>query len=363
MEFQEEQKENNQTNETDKNFKEENNKYSNYENKKEQKTSKKYIVVSSLIFVAIIIGIVSIFVKPKESSISLSKNNNQNKDGIAVINLTGIITHQDKTSAIGIETPSVTAQLMEDFEYYMKNNKVKAIVLQVDSPGGSVVSCEEAFSYLKELKEKYNKPIIASFRGVAASGGYYLAMIADKIYANETTLTGSIGVISQFINVSELIQAIGIKNYTIKSGKNKDSFSPFRAPREDEIAYWQSMTDEFVAQFTNVVLTSRGDRIKGNYSELFDGRVFSGKSAQKYGLVDNIGTLRDAIKDAAEMVNLNSEEPNIITKPVNKSNILNYLLAKAPMINTSFKYPYEEIINGQYIGVPMYLYIPNYIGE
>lgn len=252
---------------------------------------------------------------------------------------------------------------MKDFEYYMKNNKVKAIVLQIDSPGGSVVSCEEVFSYLKELKEEYKKPIIASFRGIATSGGYYISMISDKIYANETTLTGSIGVISQFINISELVQNVGIKVYTIKSGKNKDSFSPFRSPREDEINYWQKITDEFVCQFTNIVLTSRGNKIKGNYSELFDGRVFSGKIAQEIGLIDSIGTLRDAIKDAAKMVNLDSKNPYIIKRPINKANLINYLLSKYITINKKIKYPYEEILSGQYIGIPMYIYIPNYTGE
>ena len=124
--------------------------------------------------------------------------------------MTGIITHTKRKNSLGIESPSVTEQLVSDFEYYLQHPKVKAIVLQVDSPGGSLTSCEEALKYLKELKEKYPKPIVASFRSMAASGGYYISMIADKIYANESTLTGSIGVISQFFNISGLMDKYGI---------------------------------------------------------------------------------------------------------------------------------------------------------
>lgn len=245
----------------------------------------------------------------------------------------------------------------------MKDNNVKAIVLQVDSPGGALTSCEEALKYLQDLKKKYPKPIVASFRSMAASGGYYISMIADKIYANESTLTGSIGVISQFVNVSNLMDKYGIKMYTIKSGRNKDSLSLFREPREDELAYWQDMTYEFVAQFTNVVETARGDKIKGNREDLFDGRVFSGKRALEVGLIDNIGTLQDAIKAAAEMADITDEEPYIIKKPENK-NFINLILSSMPFL---YKHqaliPYEELINTKYIGVPMYIYLPNYIGE
>ncbi len=268
-----------------------------------------------------------------------------------------------RKNSLGIEEKSVTEKLIDDFEYYMKDDNVKAIVLQVDSPGGALTSCEEALKYLQELKKKYPKPIVASFRSMAASGGYYISMIADKIYANESTLTGSIGVISQFVNVSSLMDKYGIKMYTIKSGRNKDSLSPFREPREDELAYWQDMTYEFVAQFTNVVETARGDKIKGNREDLFDGRVFSGKRALEVGLIDNIGTLKDAIKDAAEMAEIKDEEPYIIKRPENK-NFINLILSSMPFVyKPQALIPYEELINTKYVGVPMYIYLPNYIGE
>ena len=313
---------------------------------------------------------ISIFLKPENKSVIISSNTLPNKtslkDGIAIIDLTGIITHVKRKTNLGIEFPSVTEELMDDFDYYMKNDKVKAIVLQVDSPGGSLTSCEEVLKYLQNLKEKYPKPIVASFRSMAASGGYYISMIADKIYANESTLTGSIGVISQFFNVSGLMDKYGVKMYTIKSGRNKDSLSPFREPREDELEYWQGMTEEFVAQFTNVVEQSRGDKIKGNREDIFDGRVFSGKKALEIGLIDSIGTLQDAIKDAAKMGGIEDEEPFIVKKPEKNVNILNMFfsgISDSIKPKSSLPVPYEEIMNSKYIGVPMYIYIPNYIGE
>ncbi|WP_295157800.1 signal peptide peptidase SppA [uncultured Brachyspira sp.] len=344
---------------------------------KKEERSKRELIFTSLIIISIIVGIISIFVKGENKTHSIQISNNINssisskavlKDGIAVIDLTGMITHTKRKSNIGLEYQSVTEKLIEDFEYYIKHPKVKAIVLQVDSPGGSLTSCEETLKYLQNLKAKYPKPIVASFRSLAASGGYYISMIADKIYANESTLTGSIGVIAQFFNVSELMGKYGVKMYTIKSGRNKDSLSPFREPRQDELDYWQAMTEEFIAQFTNVVEQSRGSKIKGNRDDVFDGRIFSGKKALEIGLVDAIGTLQDAVKDAAEMGGIKDEEPYIIKKPEVKNNVMNLLFSNIsetikPKSKMPIPFPYEEILNTKYVGVPMYIYIPNYIGE
>ena len=157
----------------------------------------------------------------------------------------------------------------------------------------------------------------------------------------------------------------GVKMYTIKSGRNKDSLSPFREPREDELEYWQNMTKEFVEQFINVVEETRGDKIKGNKDEIFDGRVFSGKNALEIGLIDSIGTLQDAIKDAAKTAGIKDEEPYIIKKPEEKEKLINLLLSSiSDGIKPKSIMPYyEEIMSAKYIGIPMYIYIPNHIGE
>ena len=344
--------------------------------KEKVKKDKKFIIFSAFILISIIIGITTIFSREKNNNISAMKivaGNNISKsmpsisarEGIAIIDLIGVISHEKRKSNFGMEMKSVTEELIENFEYYMKDDNVKAIVLQVDSPGGALTSCEETLKYLKELKEKYPKPIIASFRSMAASGGYYISMISDKIYANESTLTGSIGVISQFLNLSGLMDKYGVKMYTIKSGKNKDSLSPFREPRADELEYWQDMTKEFVEQFINVVEKARGDKIKGERDNIFDGRVFSGKNALEIGLIDSIGTLQDAIKDAAQMGGIEDEEPYIIKKPEEKERLINLLLSGVfEGIKPKSVMPYyEEIMNAKYIGIPMYIYIPNYRGE
>lgn len=341
--------------------------------KEENKEKKRGLILGILIAISILIGIVTIITRPKSSiktSFSIiGAKNIQNeipikRDGIGIINLTGIISYEKgRYTAFGIETPSVVEQLTDDFQYYLEDDNTKAIVLQVDSPGGSLVACEETLKNLKDLKEKNPKPIVASFRTMAASGGYYLSMIADEIYANEATLTGSIGVISQFLNVSDLMNRYGVKMYTVKSGKNKDALSPFREPREDELEYWQKMTYEFVGQFTNVVEEGRKGKLKGQREDIFDGRVFSGIDALKVGLVDNIGTLNDAIEKAAKLANLDEEDPYIIKKPRKKTTPIEMLLsATLKTLEPKSIIPYEEIMQTKYIGVPMYIYLPNYGG-
>ena len=239
------------------------------------------------------------------------------------------------------------------------NSNVLAIVISIDSPGGSVTACESTLKYMRSLREESDKPVIVSFKTMAASGGYWMAMIGDEIFANESTLTGSIGVISQFLNVKGLIDKYGVEMYSITSGKNKDSFSPFRTPREDEIAYWQGITDQMLNQFTSLVTATRGERIKGDESMLFDGRIFSGKQALEYGLIDKIGNLDETLKYTASLVDLNPENINIIRTPADKTAPLSLLFSKVLGIaNSKNANPYEELLKTEYTGSPMYLYMP-----
>ena len=281
-------------------------------------------------------------------------------DGIGLIELNGVISFNESDSGVfGFNVQSVAEKLSSEFKYMIENSDVLAIVISIDSPGGSVTACESTLKYMKSLRDESDKPVIVSFKTMAASGGYWMAMIGDEIFANESTLTGSIGVISQFLNVKGLIDKYGIEMYSITSGKNKDSFSPFRTPREDEIAYWQGITDQMLNQFTSLVTETRGERIKGDESMLFDGRIFSGKQALKYGLIDQIGNLDETIKYTASLVDLNTENINIIRTPTDKTAPLSLLFSKVLGIaNIKNNNPYEELLKTEYSGSPMYLYMP-----
>lgn len=183
---------------------------------------------------------------------------------------------------------------------------VKTVVLRVDSPGGSVVASHEIHQQLLAM----SKPVIVSMGELAASGGYYVSAPADEIFANPDTLTGSIGVISQFFDVSALLKEYGVEVTTVKSGNYKDEGSMFRPMTAEEIAIWQTIVDEAYEGFVQVVADGRNlsvDQVK----DLADGRIYTGQQALELGLVDRLGNLPDVIRRAAELGGIEGE-PRIV---------------------------------------------------
>jgi len=169
---------------------------------------------------------------------------------------------------------------------------VKAIVVRIDSPGGAVAPTQEIFEEIQRFKKQ--KPIIASMGGMATSGGYYIAAACDRIVANPGTLTGSIGVIMQLSNVEELMKKIGVRGVNVKSGANKDLGSPFQTLSPEGREILQSLVDNVHSQFVAAVAKGRGMK-EAQVRKLADGRVFSGAQAKELGLVDQFGTLEDAL--------------------------------------------------------------------
>ena len=181
---------------------------------------------------------------------------------------------------------------------------VKAIVVRVDSPGGAVAPTQEIFGEIQRAKKK--KPFIASMGSTAASGGYYIASACDEIFANAGTLTGSIGVIMQLTNVEELMKKVGVRGYNVKSGINKDIGSPFQPLSPEGREILQSLVDNVHSQFVAAVAQSRG-MDETEVRKLADGRIYSGAQAKDLGLVDQIGTLEDAIELAAKRAGIDTE--------------------------------------------------------
>src|ERR671924_106842 len=181
---------------------------------------------------------------------------------------------------------------------------IKAVVVRIDSPGGAVAPTQEIFEEIQKARQK--KPLIASMGGMATSGGYYIASGCEKILANPGTLTGSIGVIMQLTNFEDVMKKIGVKGYNIKSGANKDIGSPFQPLSPEGREILQSLVDNVHSEFVRAVASARGmDETK--VRKLADGRVYSGAQARELGLIDQFGTLDDAIEFAAKLVKL---EPN-----------------------------------------------------
>ncbi len=197
------------------------------------------------------------------------------------------------------ETIISSQQIVQQLKKYRENSNVRAIVLRVDSPGGGVSASQEIYEEVKKTRE-YGKPIVVSMGAVAASGGYYVSLGASRIVANPGSITGSIGVISQFMHINALLDKIGVTSTTIKSGKLKDAGSPFRKPNDDDKKYFQEMIDDIYDQFVSAVAKER-KLDKALVKKYADGRVFTGRKAYELKLIDTLGTYQDAIKIAAQL--------------------------------------------------------------
>ena len=203
-------------------------------------------------------------------------------------------------------------EIIEELKEYNSNESVKAILLRIDSPGGAVAPSQEIYEEVKKIRDEGKKKIVTSMGSVAASGGYYIASVSDKIVANPGSITGSIGVIMELANVSGLMKKVGVESVVIKSGKYKDMGSIFRTMTKEERDLLQGMMDDVHDQFIEAVAVGR-DIEKERLIPIADGRVFTGRQAKELGLVDEIGNMQDAIRITADMVGIVGE-PSILEK-------------------------------------------------
>lgn len=196
-------------------------------------------------------------------------------------------------------------QTIAELEQMAGDPGIQAIVLRIDSPGGGVAASQEIFEYIRGIQDD-GIPLVVSMGSIAASGGYYIACIADTIVANPGTLTGSLGVIMSFTNLEELFGKLGMDFEVIKSGEFKDVGSMSRQMTERERALLQETIDDIHAQFIEAVVEGRGMDYD-DIAALADGRIFSGRQALELGLVDQLGTLEDAVEIAARMGGIEGE--------------------------------------------------------
>jgi protease-4 len=207
---------------------------------------------------------------------------------VAVVELEGIILDVD--------------DLLKDLKAYRENPQVRAVVLRINSPGGVVGPTQELHQAVLQVR-KAGKPVVASLGAVAASGGYYVAVAADQIYANPGTLTGSIGVIMQLANVGELLKKVGVNYVVVKAGQFKDIGNVSRTMSPEERRVLQTLLDDVHGQF--VVAVAAGRKLNRNEVLRFaDGRIFSGAQAKGLKMVDELGGFDDAVNGAARLAGL-----------------------------------------------------------
>jgi protease-4 len=227
---------------------------------------------------------------------------------IAVLNIFSTISYVDDSSYFGL-IKSGAVYWLEKLKSIEDQKGVKAVILRINSPGGTIGATQEIYNEILRLKQK-GKVVVVSMGDIAASGAYYIACAADYIVANPGTLTGSIGVIIYGIEVSDLFKKIGISYNVIKSGKIKDILSPYRKMTDEEQKLLTALVMDAYQQFFDVVANSRKiDREK--LKEIADGRIFTGKQALEAKLIDEIGDFEKAIEVAKTMAKI-SGKPNII---------------------------------------------------
>lgn len=214
-------------------------------------------------------------------------------------------------------------RFLKNLKKYSDDSKVKAIVININSPGGSVGPSQEIYHHIKQVREELKKPIVCVTTGVMASGAYYSAVACDKIVVAPGALVGSIGVIMEFANLEKLYDWAKVSRYSITSGKFKDSGAEYRGMRADEKELFQNMINEVYAQFKGTVAKER--KLKDEVvSEYADGRVFTGAFAVKTGFADQEGFLDDAIKLAAEMAKLDKKDYDVFEVPKKKMSIFDF---------------------------------------
>ena len=273
---------------------------------------------------------VTIQIPPPPAPLEERHVSGSGKDKILLVDVSGMISSEDKESFYTY--PSMIATIKEELTRASRDESVKALVLRINTPGGTVTASDIIHHELKLFKASRKIPVVASIMDVGASGGYYIASAADRILAHPSTVTGSIGVIMLTVNAHGLLEKVGVEASAITSGPRKDMGSPFRAMTAEERGIFQGLIDSFYQRFLAVVQEGRPNLQMEQIKKLADGRIYTGDQAKAAGLVDDIGYLEEAIDAAKKKAGL--AEARVVTyrRPGDYSNnVYTKLLTPGPL--------------------------------
>src|SRR6202011_620984 len=231
-------------------------------------------------------------------------------DRIGVVDLDGVI----------LSPQPVVGQLKK----FGDDSSIKAIILHVNSPGGGVAASEEIYREVKRIREEKKKKIVVSIETVGASGAYYIASASNKIYADQGSIVGSIGVIAQWVNYGELLKWAKLKNIVFKTGEFKDTGNPTRDLTPAEQQYLQSLIDNMFGQFVKAVADGRGLKFE-DVRSVADGKVWTGEEALAMKLIDQVGDFEAAVADTAKSVGIKGE-PSLVRPDKERKTVLDLLL-------------------------------------
>jgi protease-4 len=247
-------------------------------------------------------GTPSFLVTPVSSSTKLTEEDVQPGKGggkVVIIPVEGMLANV-RSGGFLQPTENPVSEFIQELNKAAEDNDVKAVVLRINSPGGTVTASDLMFQAVNDFRTKTKKPVVASTQEMAASGGYYVTCAADQIVAHPTSVVGSIGVIFESFEVQELMGKIGVKNIAIKSGPLKDMGSPFKELGPEERQVMQGMVDDYYGRFKEIVKSRRKVRPE-DFAMVTDGRVFTGTRAVELGLADRTGRLEDALDLARQL--------------------------------------------------------------
>ncbi len=281
------------------------------------------------------------------------------KDKILMIDISGIISEAGGSGVSGVfSDEDMVASIKEQLEKAKEDSRIKAVILRINSPGGTVTASDIIYNEIKKFKEKKDIKIISCMMDVGASGAYYIAMASDVVIAHPTALTGSIGVIFENFNVEGLFSKLGIKDASIKSGDKKDIGSPFRAITEEEREILQEVNDNLYQRFFDVVYEGRDELDREDVKRLADGRIYSAQQALEEKLIDKIGYLDDAIEAAKEESEIKEAKVIMYKRPGSyASNIYSKLFLSQPVNLNLINLGGERNISSSYLLTPKFMYL------
>ncbi len=231
------------------------------------------------------------------------------EEKILLIDISGPLSTGHSTGLFA--NPSLPARVKEELTIAQNDPHVKGLVLRINTPGGTVTASDVLFHELQQFKQKRKIPMVTSIMDMGTSGGYYVAMATDRIFAHPSTITGSIGVIMLTVNAQGLLEKIGVEPSPIMSGPKKSMGSPFRPMNEEERAIFQGVIDHLYDRFLTVVKEGRPNLESFDIAKLADGRIYTAEIAKTQGLIDEIGYLDDAIAYATKAADL--EQAKVVT--------------------------------------------------
>jgi len=226
---------------------------------------------------------------------------------VAVIDVSGMLVNAKRNSLLS-EGDNPVSLLHEKLDRAAQSPRVKAVILRLNTPGGTVTASDVMYRTVQRFEQKTDKPVVALMMDVTTSGGYYLACSADEIVAYPTTVTGSIGVIVQTISLKPALSRLGVRSEAITSGKNKAAGSPLTTLSDEQRRIFQTMVDDFYSRFERIVRQARDGIADSDFARVTDGRVVSGRRAVELGLVDEAGDLYTAFDRAKSRAGLDTAD-------------------------------------------------------